>query len=48
MEVFALGIVPHFEYHGREFFPGLSFREDGVAERPSAITALLRIADLED
>jgi hypothetical protein len=31
-----------------EFFPGLGFRENGMAKRTGAIAALLRVADLED
>src|SRR5580700_3912586 len=36
------------QHVGAEFFPGLGFREDGVAERPRAVTALLRVTDFED
>src|SRR5438067_5025797 len=31
-----------------EFFPGLAFREDGMAKSTGAIAAFLRVADLEN
>jgi hypothetical protein len=37
-----------FKEIGTEIFPRIRFREDGVAKRTRAITAFLRIANLED